>query len=272
LALPPNPLNSFPPPQPEYLPATPPARVIRKSDEDPPWTGWDVLVIVAVTIGASFVLGLAVMVTARAFAYRHTSWADLARQPELLLLAQLLAYIVVLAVMYSLVAVKTGQFWNPVRWRWPVQWPAFLFGGAVLYFGLAGLGQLLPIPKQLPIDRFFANSREATIMSIFAVTLAPFMEELFFRGFLYPVLARRLGALTSIVLTSAAFGILHGAQLKYSWAVLIIFLVGVVLTTVRAITKSVAASFLIHVGYNGTLSLLMYVLTGGFRHLEKLNQ
>jgi hypothetical protein len=54
--------------------------------------------------------------------------------------------------------------------------------------------------------------------------------------------------------------------------VLIIFLVGVALTTVRAITKSVAASFLLHVGYNGTLSLLMFVVTGGFHHLDRLNQ
>ena len=109
-------------------------------------------------------------------------------------------------------------------------------------------------------------------MSIFAVTLAPLMEELFFRGFLYPVLARRLGVGSGIFLTSAAFAVLHGAQLKYSWAVLIIFLVGLALTIVRAVTKSVAACFLLHVGYNGTLSLLMFVVTGGFRHLERLNQ
>jgi membrane protease YdiL (CAAX protease family) len=137
--------------------------------------------------------------------------------------------------------------------------------------GLGGVGLLLPIPKHLPIDRFFATSREATLMSIFAVTLAPLMEELFFRGFLYPVLARRWGVFASVILTSAAFGILHGAQLKYSWAVLLIFIVGIALTTVRAVTKSVAASFLVHVGYNGTLSLLLYVVSGGFRHLEKLN-
>ena len=98
------------------------------------------------------------------------------------------------------------------------------------------------------------------------------MEELFFRGFLYPVLARRLGVGSGILLTSAAFAILHGAQLKYSWAVLIIFVVGLALTTVRAVTKSVAACFLLHVGYNGMLSLLMFVVTGGFRHLERLNQ
>jgi hypothetical protein len=148
----------------------------------------------------------------------------------------------------------------------------FLLGGAGLYIVLAGLGQLLPIPKHLPIDRFFDSPREATLMSVFAVTVAPLMEELFFRGFLYPVLARKSGMTASILLTGAAFGILHGAQLKYSWAVLIIFLVGIALTTVRAVTKSVAASFMMHVGYNGTLSLLIYFVTGGFRHLEKLNQ
>jgi membrane protease YdiL (CAAX protease family) len=272
LASPPNPLDSYPPPQPEYVPSTPVVPLRLKADEDPPWTGWDVVIIIGVTIGASFVFGLAVMVAAKFLVPGNTSWANLARRPELLLLAQLLAYVVVFAVMYALVAAKSGQFWNPIRWHWPATWPAFLLGGTLLYFGLAGVGQLLPIPKNLPIDRFFANSREATLMSIFAVSFAPLMEELFFRGFLYPVLARRLGVFASIVLTSAAFGILHGAQLKYSWAVLIIFLVGVVLTTVRAITKSVAASFLMHVGYNGTLSALMYVVTGGFRHLEKLNQ
>ncbi len=241
-------------------------------EEDPPWTGWDVLIIVGVTIGASFVFGSLVVGIAWLVVHGNAAWVNLARKPELLLGAQLLAYVAVFAFMYFLVAGKAGRFWAPIRWRWPASWPAFLFGGALLYLGLAGVGQLLPIPKHLPIDRFFANSREAVAMSIFAVSFAPLMEELFFRGFLYPVLARRLGVVASIVLTSAAFGILHGAQLKYSWAVLIIFLVGVALTTVRALTRSVAASFLVHVGYNGTLSLLMYVVTGGFRHLEKLNQ
>ena len=89
MGLPPNPLNDFPP-QPEYVPVTRPAPVIPKSEEDPPWTGWDVLFIVAVTVGASFVLELAVIFGAEALAYGRTSWASLARKPELLLLTQLL--------------------------------------------------------------------------------------------------------------------------------------------------------------------------------------
>jgi membrane protease YdiL (CAAX protease family) len=268
----PNPLGSYPPPQSEYVVVPPPLPAKRRSDEDPPWTGWDVLSIVGVTIGASFVFGMVVMLAAKLLTRGNISWNALARKPELLLFAQLLAYIAVFAMMYWLVSAKVGQFWRPVGWRWPAQWLAYIAAGAILYFGLAGIGQLLPIPKHLPIDRFFATPREAALMSIFAVTLAPLMEELFFRAFLYPVLARRWGVFAGIVLTAAAFGILHGAQLKYSWAVLIIFLVGLVLTAVRAITKSVAASFLVHVGYNGTLSLLLYVMTGGFRHLDKLNQ
>jgi membrane protease YdiL (CAAX protease family) len=96
------------------------------------------------------------------------------------------------------------------------------------------------------------------------------MEELFFRGFFYPVAARRLGVAWGIVLTALPFGLLHLAQYGYSWgAVLIIFLVGVVLTTVRAMTKSVASSFLAHVGYNGTLMVLAAIATDGFRHMEK---
>ena len=267
-----NPFENLPQVEISYPPPVPPPKLKPKS-EDPPWTGWDVLLIIGATLGASFVLGTAVIGMAKLLLYKSLSLADLARMPELALLAELLTYLVVFVVMYRVVEVRTREFWRPLRWNWQERsWGAFLLGGAALYFVLAGIGQLLPIPKHLPIDRFFENARQATLMSIFAVTLAPLMEELFFRGFLYPVLARRLGVASGIFVTSAAFAILHGAQLKYSWAVLIIFLVGLALTTVRAITKSVSACFLLHVGYNGTLSLLMFVVTGGFRHLERLNQ
>jgi hypothetical protein len=73
-----------------------------------------------------------------------------------------------------------------------------------------------------------------------------------------------------ILLTALPFGLIHFFQYGRSWgAVLIIFLVGVVLTTVRAVTKSVASSFLAHVGYNGTLMVLAALQTDGFRHMDK---
>jgi uncharacterized protein len=271
LSFPENPLEQVPPVDPALAPIAPPTKT-KPNIEDPPFTGWDVLVLVGLTVGAIAVVGALVVVFAHLLFFPEIPITDLAQNTGLALVAQFLTYVVVLLAMVKLVEMRCGRFWDPVRWNWPRNWAIFICAGCVLYFALIGLDQLLPIPKHLPIDRFFDSPRQATLMSIFAVTVAPLMEELFFRGFLYPVMARRLGMVVSILLTSVAFGFLHGAQLKYSWAVLIILLVGIALTTVRAITKSVAASFLVHVGYNATLSVLLFVATGGFRHLEKLNQ
>jgi hypothetical protein len=48
-------------------------------------------------------------------------------------------------------------------------------------------------------------------------------------------------------------------------------MVGTCLTVVRALTKSVAAAVLMHVGYNTTLFGLMFLATSGFRHMERLS-
>lgn len=239
--------------------------------ENPPWNGFDVLAIVGVAVISLVILPLIVVVFVHALVFPKLSMSEIVQVPEVVLAVQVLIYAVVFALIVRLLRLRTGQFWVPLRWNWPNAWAGFLILGAILYFALMGLGQMLPIPKHLPIDRFFQTSREAAMMSVLSMTLAPFMEELFFRGLLYPVLARRFGVAASIFLTGAAFGILHGAQLKYSWAVLIIFIVGVVLTAVRAYTKSVGASFLVHAAYNGTLSGLLFVATNGFRHLEKIS-
>jgi len=240
--------------------------------EDPPWSGWDVVGVVAMTVVSLMVIPLLVVLPAHWLVYPKLFLMDIVQVPDVILLVQVLAYGAVFGLIYSLLKTRSGAFWEPLRWNWPTRsWAAYLMLGALLYVALMGFGQLLPIPKHLPIDRFFQNARTAALMTLLSVTLAPFMEELFFRGLLYPVLARRAGVPLAILLTGAAFGLLHSEQLKYSWAVLIIFLVGIALTAVRAVTKSVAASFLVHVGYNGTLSILLVVATSGFRHLQKLN-
>ena len=264
LSFPPNPLSGSNPTLSAIRVPTPP--------EDPVWSGWDVVGVVALTVVSLMVIPLLVVLPAHLFLYPKLSLMDIVKIPDVILLVQVLAYGAVFGFIYSLLKKRGGAFWAPLRWNWPTRtWGAYLMLGALLYLALMGFSALLPIPKHLPIDRFFQNARAAALMTSLSVTLAPFMEELFFRGLLYPVLARRMGVPLAIFLTGAAFGLLHGDQLNFSWAVLIIFLVGVALTAVRAVTKSVAASFLVHVGYNGTLSTLLVVATDGFRHLEKLN-
>jgi len=251
-------------------PATAPAPPAPKADENPVWSGWDVLVIAALTLGILFIVQIVIVVGARHFAYPHASWVDVAQKPVLALISELLAYAVVAVYMILLVEVKyhTG-FWRAIRWSWPGVAGASFLGVGVLMLGLDMLGRFLPLPKTTPFDQFFDKPLDAYLTAAFAITLGPLMEEPFFRGFLYPVLARRMGAGWGIFLTALPFGAMHYLQYRSWSAVLIIVLVGVVLTTIRAVTKSVASSFLAHVGYNGTLMVLAAVTTDGFKHMEK---
>ena len=232
------------------------------------------LALAALGLATVVVFLLAVTFLAHRFVYPKVPMTEVAKYPGLIVSAQLLAYLVILGFMYILVRRDHGQnFSQAIRWNWPQRWTGYVLLGILLSIALQGLAHFLPIPKKLPMDQFFQTTREAYLLSFFGVTFAPLLEELFFRGFLYPVLARRLGMAAAIFLTALGFAAIHGAQLMYSWGpVLIIFIVGLVLTTVRAITKSVAASLLIHMSYNGAISLLMFAATGGFRHLERLNQ
>jgi len=205
------------------------------------------------------------------FAYPHTRWLDVAQKPVSALLAQLLTYIVVALYMILLIEGKYHtRFWQSIRWNWPQSGAATFVGLGVLMLGLDFLGRLLPMPKNTPFDQFFARPSDAYLTAVFAVTLGPLWEELLFRGFLYPVLARRMGVVWGILLTALPFGLIHLPQYNYAWgAALVIFLVGVVCGAVRAATRSVGASFLVHVGYNGTQMLIAVVATHGFRQMEK---
>lgn len=264
-----NPLSEpTPPPGPELpAPPAPPA-------ENPPWTGWDVFWIALVTLfSIVFCIFCTTWIAQRIF-YRQLTLMDVAKFPLVTVAAQLVAYMVVLVFMISIIEGQHRQrFWPAIRWNWPARPWIFLAGGVALSIGLQAFAQLLPMPKELPIDSYFKTAAEAWALSIFGVTMAPLLEELFFRGFLYPVLARRLGLPAAVVLTSAGFGLIHAPQLGKAWGpVLVVSLVGVALTLTRAWTKSVASSLLVHITYNGTLSVLLFVGSDGFRHLERLNQ
>jgi len=249
----------------------PPVSPAPKAGENPVWSGWDVLLIAGLTLLTLFLAQLFIVLGARRFVYPHKSFFDVAQKPVLALLSELVTYAVVALYMILLVEGKyRTRFWQAIRWNWPGLAGLSMLGVGVLMLGFDILGRYLPMPKTTPFDQFFARPTDAYLTVAFAVTLGPLMEELFFRGFLYPVIARRMGVVWGILLTAAPFGLMHFMQYGYSWgAVLIVFLVGVVLTTVRAATKSVAASFLAHVGYNGTLMVLTAWATDGFRHMEK---
>ena len=238
------------------------------------WSGWDVLQILFLTIVAVIVFLPLVALAAQRLLYPKAAFLQVVTYPLVTVVGQGLAYLLILAFMVSVVKRVPGQsFWRAICWNWPTNWSAYLLAGVALSFSLQGIAHFLPMPKELPMDRFFRTPSEAWALSLFGVTFAPLLEELFFRGFLYPVLVRRFGIALAVLMTAAGFSLIHAPQLGRAWGpVLVIFMVGLALTLTRAITKSVAASLIMHMAYNATLSVLLFVGTDGFRHLERLNQ
>jgi len=200
-----------------------------------------------------------------------------------------------------------GLHWNfsVVRRRWV----RLLIGGVALSLVVQLLSNYLPVPKSLPIDDFFRTPGDVWLVALFGTFLAPLFEELAFRGFLLPSLASAwdwlrgqrpqatalpisiddsyvspvttgadrdprwsvVALVVSCTLTSIGFALVHADQLAHAWAPLaVLFGVSLVLCGVRLVTQSLAASTLIHATYNGTIFTILFIGTGGFRHLDKI--
>jgi membrane protease YdiL (CAAX protease family) len=234
---------------------------------DPVWTGWDVFLIALLIVFGGVVLG-AIYALCAHLLYPRVSLKDLG--PLLTILAQVSAYILVGIYMVLMVEGKYKvPFWRAIRWNWPQGAAWKLLGLGVLTVSLDFLSHYLPMPKNTPFDAFFNRPRDAYLTVIFAVSLAPLMEEVFFRGFLYPLLARRMGVMWGVLLTALPFGLIHYVTYQAWSPVIVVTMVGLVFTVVRVATKSVAASFLVHAGYNSTLMLIAALATNGFRHMER---
>src|SRR5205823_8408078 len=96
---------------------------------------------------------------------------EIAKFPLVSVFAQLGAYLVVLAFMYT-VATRSGQgFWKAVFWNWPRSHALiYVIAGVLFSVALQALARLLPMPKSLPIDKFFQTPLEAWVLTIFGMT------------------------------------------------------------------------------------------------------
>jgi membrane protease YdiL (CAAX protease family) len=158
-----------------------------------------VLLSIAAIVAIYICLTIAVTVRVAVYSTQHPGEAisrstveQLTFNPYVLVSGQGLGYVALVAVMMWLVRGRyKSPFWPSLKWNWPGrQWFAYLVGGVGLAIVVQFALQFLPMPKSLPIQRYFETAEGAYLMAFFGILIAPPVEELFFRGFLYPVLAR----------------------------------------------------------------------------------
>ena len=125
-----------------------------------------------------------------------------------------------------------------------------VIGGISLNFAISYLMGLIPFPQSW-IDSYQSSSSEllggtGIMLWISVVIMAPLVEELTFRGFMYSRLKTGMAKWIAMIITSLVFGIVHGTII---WAIYT-FVFGMILIWVLEKTKSLWGSILLHMSFN----------------------
>jgi uncharacterized protein len=236
-------------------------------------------------LGFYFLAGaaLTIFVGAGAVVFLHISRVAL-EQPTgeratIMIVSQGLLSVATLLFLYLLVKSRdAADFWGALGWH-PFRLPSrglatqltmilrYVLGGFALALTVGWLSRFFNQQTNLPMEDLFRSRQNVLLLMGLGILVAPVVEETIFRGCIYPVLARKMGVASSIILTGVLFGLAHAQQLWGGWGeISLLVCVGIVLTFVRAKAGTVAASYLVHVSYNTILFTGFYFATHGLRY------
>lgn len=181
------------------------------------------------------------------------------------LFAFLIQFIMTIALVYFVAIVLAGGSWEELGIR-NTSWRNFLLygvlGGLFLMILVILLGIIIQqFQPELPPQYYEEILRSAgkitlVLLIIFAgAVLAPFSEELFYRGMVYPVFKSRLGPCWGAVLAGLVFGLAHWDL----WRAIPLAVGGAILCYIYEKTNSILVSTVAHGVWNGVMSIIVYL-------------
>lgn len=158
--------------------------------------------------------------------------------------------------------VVTGRgqrpFWQSMGWGWRPQFKwihaaalaALMMAVAILF------SKILP-HQETDLEKILKLGTSVRVLTaLLAVLSAPLVEEVVYRGVLYPGLERQWGAAAGVAGATLLFALVHVPQYWGSWAAIsTIVLLSLVLTILRAATGSTLPGVATHFFYNGVQSI-----------------
>ena len=145
-------------------------------------------------------------------------------------------------------------------------WVALAIGGALAARAFAAvyglvvdkIGVRLPGAGSDPFSVFPGGAISAIVMLVILVLVAPFAEELVFRGVLLPALGARWGTVAGVVVSSAVFAAIHVSV----YLLLPIFIAAAVFGVLAIRFRSLWPSFVAHATFNGVAAIAVLFLRG----------
>lgn len=253
----------MPPAQLEPLPQAEASSPAAIDPDNPPWglfaavTAWIASIALLFVMQLLAVLGyfLSKYSLADLTNFRVLVEADKSALIFVSVLAVIPAHLATLFVIWALVT-NFGRwpFWRPLGWSFS---PRVGLGMSVvialvmLVIGV-GITNLIHGDKT-QLDQIIASSRAARFATAFLATAtAPLIEEMVYRGMLYPALRRLTGALWAVIAVSVLFTFVHVFQYANNLGVITaIALLSLTLTATRAISGRLLPCFIIHLIFNG---------------------
>jgi len=186
-----------------------------------------------------------------------------------LLAEQCLFYVLILGFLFLLARLQHQQtFWASLGWKKPTtrQVIGYLVGGAELAIAVSLVLMLRPDAHDFPLDKLYSSRAASFAIGAFAISIAPLVEELVFRGLLFAVFERAAGWRFAVGATAVLFAGLHVPEYWPAWNhMLIILVVGLVFSLARGATGNLAISALLHIGYNSLIMTGLFFSTQQFR-------
>ncbi len=259
------PLESAPPsPVPEPRPAPPPR-----------WSLRDLGLLIGFGAVAFFLAWVTMTIVAVAMMSTRRGPIPSEGSPTgalLSILFMIVLYVFLFGAIYGLVALRGRlPFWQALRLRRLslAKAAGCLGGGFILAIAVELAPAIFPDKTKFPLQDLFSSPGVAYALSAFAVLLAPFMEELVFRGILFAIFEDQVGLRFSIVVTAVLFTAMHIPEYQGAWNhIFLLLLVGLVFSLARGLTGSLAPSIFLHTAYNLCQVVILFFATDHFRHLQ----
>lgn len=191
----------FPGASPQFLPPEPEDKNIPE-DIRTPWGGGELLLLLGFAIGSLFFLDT--ILELFLIAHFHLNRAQLMHlvrdNAGVAVGFQALWSGVIFLFLFLMIRQYNGApFWESLRWRAlrprnsppALIYTACIFGGIALAVLVGIFSHFAGEKKNLPVEKLFQTRADIIWFAVFGICVAPFFEETIFRGYLYPVFARK---------------------------------------------------------------------------------
>ena len=207
--------------------------------------------------------------------YLSMSGAGFDATPEILMKDKTFIFLSILGVipahlltLFAAWALQTNfgkiPFFQSLRMSWPPSispWLAVVLcgGGALVLLGIGVLVTIFVGGGKTDLDMLVESSFQARLATVaLAVFTAPLVEEIIYRGMLYPAIQRVLGLGGAVFIVTVLFAGVHVYQYRTNVGVIIVItMLSLTLTLVRALTDRLLPSVVIHLIFNGIQALML---------------